>query len=242
MEKKNRELECLQQAVTLGLRKRGRTKTFFKAVEAGLKDKESILDGERPDFIILAPQEQNGKRTLLGIEHFRVDHLVTQKQFKKGNDGKQVASVGIVEQKNVNTFYDKYHEKVMESSEVPEGLLDEMAQLLKSVADNVQKATYRNFMESFIYSTEKHLESVDDYWCALNKKNNGKYNTQMGFLVEVHSDFGHLYLSHDGKTEKAKNGLMPFFEELVQWIEENCDARKVNFIVFYLSNIGKRNP
>ena len=40
----------------------------------------------------------------------------------------------------------------------------------------------------------------------------------------------HLYLSHDGKTEKAKNGLMPFFEELVQWIEENCDARKVNFI------------
>lgn len=28
---------------------------------------------------------------------------------------------------------------------------------------------------------------------------------------------------------------MPFFEEIVQWIEENCDARKVNFIVFYLS-------
>lgn len=104
MEKKNKELECLQQAVTLGLRKRGRTKTFFKAVEAGLKDKESILDGERPDFIILAPQEQNGKRTLLGIEHFRVDHLVTQKQFKKGNGGKQVASVGIVEQKMLIHF------------------------------------------------------------------------------------------------------------------------------------------
>lgn len=28
---------------------------------------------------------------------------------------------------------------------------------------------------------------------------------------------------------------MPFFEEMVQWIEENCDARKLNFIVFYLS-------
>lgn len=235
MEKKSKELDCLRQAVTLGLRRRGKTKEFFKAVEAGLKDKESILDGERPDFIILTQQEQNSKRTLLGIEHFRVDHLVTQKQYKKGNDSKQVASIGIVEQKNVNAFYDRYHEKVMESSEVPEGLLDEMAQLLKSVADNVQKATYRNFIESFIYSMEKHLGSVDDYWCTLNKKNNGKYNTQMGFLVEVHSDFGHLCLSHNGKIKKAPDGLMPFFEEMVQWVEKNCDVRKVNFIIFCLS-------
>ena len=235
MEKKNKELECLQQAVTLGLQKRGRTKAFFKTVAAGLKDKESILDGERPDFIILTPQEQNGKRTLLGIEHFRVDHLVTQKQSKKESSSKQIASVGIVEQKNVDAFYDKYHEKVMGSSEVPEGLLDEMAQLLKSVADNVQKATYRNFMESFIYSMEKHLGSVDDYWFTLNKKNSEKYNTQMGFLVEVHSDFGHLCLSHNGKIKKAPDGLMPFFEEMVRWVEENCDARKVNFIIFYLS-------
>lgn len=83
MEKKNKELDCLQQAVTLGLQKRGRTKAFFKAVEAGLKDKESILDGERPDFIILTPQEQNGKRTLFGIEHFRVDHRVIQKSEKQ---------------------------------------------------------------------------------------------------------------------------------------------------------------
>ena len=111
MEKKSKELDCLRQAITLGLRKRGRTKEFFKAVEAGLNDKESILDGERPDFIILTPQEQNGKRTLFGIEHFRVDHLVTQKQHKKGNDIKQVASIGIVEQKNVNAFYDRYHEE-----------------------------------------------------------------------------------------------------------------------------------
>ena len=138
MEKKSKELDCLRQAVTLGLRKRGRTKEFFKAVEAGLNDKESILDGERPDFIIVTPQEQNGKRTLLGIEHFRVDHLVTQKQYKKGNDSKQVASIGIVEQKNVNAFYDKYHEKVMASPEIPDGLFDGMAKLLENMANNIQ--------------------------------------------------------------------------------------------------------
>ena len=40
MEKKSKELDCLRQAVTLGLRKRGKTKEFFKAVEAGLKDKD----------------------------------------------------------------------------------------------------------------------------------------------------------------------------------------------------------
>ena len=93
MEKKSKELDCLRQAVTLGLRKRGRTKTFFKAVEAGLKDKESILNGERPDFVILTPQEQNGKRTLLGIEHFRVDHRVIQKKRKTEDSERQVASI-----------------------------------------------------------------------------------------------------------------------------------------------------
>jgi uncharacterized protein involved in exopolysaccharide biosynthesis len=51
--------------------------------------------------VILTPQEQNGKRTLLGIEHFRVDHLVTQKQYKKGNDSKQVARAKVQEEKPV---------------------------------------------------------------------------------------------------------------------------------------------
>lgn len=42
----------------IGASEKRTNKTFFKAVEAGLKDKESILDGERPDFVILTPQEQ----------------------------------------------------------------------------------------------------------------------------------------------------------------------------------------
>ena len=45
MEKKSKELDCLRQAVTLGLRKRGRTKTFFKAVEAGLGNKGFLTAG-----------------------------------------------------------------------------------------------------------------------------------------------------------------------------------------------------
>ena len=104
MEKKNKELECLQRAVALGLQKRGRTKAFFKTVEAGLKDKESILDDERPDFVILTPQEQNGKRTLLGIEHFRVDHRVIQKKRKTEDSERQVASIGVVDQKKCIGF------------------------------------------------------------------------------------------------------------------------------------------
>lgn len=235
MEKKSKELECLKQAIALGLHKRGKTKEFFRAIEAGLKDKEAILDGERPDFIMFAPQKNSGKKTVIGIEHFRVDHIVTKKQPKTSGGGNQVASIGVVEQKNVNAFYDKYHEAVMNSEEIPEGLFEGLSQLLESMTNNIQKATYRNFMESFTYSMQKHLESAVDYRHTLEKVSDGAYDTKLGFLVEVHSDFGHLYLSHKGKIQKAKNGLMPIFDEIVQWVEDSFSTRKVDFIILYLS-------
>ena len=102
-------------------------------------------------------------RSLFGLEHFRVDLLVTEKLHIKGYDIKQVASIGIVEQKNVNAFYDRYHEEIMTSPEIPDGLFDGMAQLLEGMVNNIQRATYRNFMESFVYSMERHLSNVADY-------------------------------------------------------------------------------
>lgn len=232
MEKKNKELDCLQQAVTLGLKKRGRTKAFFKAVEAGLKDKESILDGERPDFIILTPQEQNGKRTLFGIEHFRVDHRVIQKKRKTEDSGKQVASIGVVDQKNVSDFYNK---AVQMLEDDPETFSVEMGKVVKGYVENHWSATYNNFIESFKYALDKHRKSIDDYYDELNKKSKGKYNLKLGFLIEVHSEFGPLWAIQKKRVKKMSNGLMPMIEDVVQILENSIDTNKVNFLVLYLS-------
>lgn len=58
----------------------------------------------------------------------------------------------------------------MTSPEIPDGLFDGMAQLLEGMVNNIQRATYRNFMESFVYSMERHLSNVDDYLQELNKR------------------------------------------------------------------------
>lgn len=232
MEKKNKELECLQQAVTLGLQKRGRTKAFFKTVAAGLKDKESILDGERPDFVILTPQEQNGKRTLLGIEHFRVDHRVIQKKRKTEDSERQVASIGVVDQKNVSDFYNK---AMQMHEDAPETFSVEMGKVVKGYVENHWSATYNNFIESFRYTLDKHRKSIDDYYDELNKKSRGKYNLKLGFLIEVHSEFEPLWAIQKKRVKKKPNGLMPMLEDVVQILEDSIDTSKVNFLVFYLS-------
>lgn len=232
MEKKSKELDCLRQAVTLGLRKRGRTKTFFKAVEAGLKDKESILDGERPDFVILTPQEQNGKRTLLGIEHFRVDHRAIQKKRKTEDSERQVASIGVVDQKNVSDFYNK---AIQMHEDAPETFSVEMGKVVKGYVENHWSATYNNFIESFRYTLDKHRKSIDDYYDELNKKRRGKYNLKLGFLIEVHSEFEPLWAIQKKRVKKKPNGLMPMLEDVVQILEDSIDTSKVNFLVFYLS-------
>ena len=149
------EEACLNRAIELALKQRGWTKKFAKSLQAGLQDGLKKVDKDRPDFVVLCPPMENGKKALIGIEHFRVDAHVIQKKTNA------VASTAVVEQRRVDEFYDEHRDRVLKTHQAPQKTLDGLAELLKNQVDVEQKATYSNFVASFEYGLEKHIKHVD---------------------------------------------------------------------------------
>ena len=223
------EEKCLDAAIELGVKQRGWTKKFAKSLKVGLQNGFIRVNENRPDFVILCPPIQGKKSTLIGIEHFRVDLHVLKKATTN-----QVASTAIVEQKHIDKFYNENRDKVLNSQQIPQETLTALARLLKGQIDAVQSATYSNFIASFEYGLKKHISHIDAYWKNLNSIKNSN-DTGLGFLIEIHADFDHLYLWHNGKIRKETGSNMPIFDDVVRLIEENIDAKKVSFVILYFT-------
>lgn len=223
---RNAEENCLNRAIELALKQCGWTKRFAKRLYAGVQDEFKEVDKARPDFVVLCPPTGNEKGKLIGIEHFRVDMHVTQ---KKTND---IASTAIVQQKNISAFYNEHRKKVLESQHIPQETLNDLAQLLKGRIEAEQKATYSNFIASFEYGLKKHVSHIDAYWENLNSIR-GKNDAELGFLIEIHADFDHLYLWHNGKVRKETGQHIPIFDDIIKQIEKNIDTDKVSFVILY---------
>ena len=66
------EEACLNKAIELALKQRGWTKKLAKSLQAGLREGFKKVDRDRPDFVVLCPPITNGKKVLIGIEHFLI--------------------------------------------------------------------------------------------------------------------------------------------------------------------------
>lgn len=220
------EEACLNRAIELALKQRGWTKKFAKSLQAGLQDGLKKVDKDRPDFVVLCPPMENGKKALIGIEHFRVDAHVIQKKTNA------VASTAVVEQRRVDEFYDEHRDRVLKTHQAPQKTLDGLAELLKNQVDVEQKATYSNFVASFEYGLEKHIKHVDAYWKNLNDIR-GNNDIKLGFLIEIHGNFDDLYLWRGGKTRKAIRGRTPIFDDIVNLIEKKVDTKRFSFVILY---------
>ena len=76
--KKNIEEKCLEQALKAGLKDRGETKRILQEL---VGEEIERLNTERPDFIKRHfSKSKCEKDTIVGIEHFRADHLSVLKQ------------------------------------------------------------------------------------------------------------------------------------------------------------------
>lgn len=111
------------------------------------------LDTERPDFIKRhCSKSKREKDTIVGIEHFRVDHLSVLKQ------NGDIGSSGIVFEKDVYKLYNKWHEPVQNGEAFSEKMLEEIGQIMANQLIRLEGATYHSFIDSFKYSLEKTFE------------------------------------------------------------------------------------
>lgn len=229
MGNKKDERKCLERVIELGLKQRGATKQFAKALHTALENGD-IQEQERPDFVVSVSDGKKQRKNVIGIEHFRVDHLVEKKRNKAG-----VVSTGVQAVKNTQNIYEKYHKIVQKSDEVPDFVLEEICVEAGKQVQQLHSATYPNFLKSFSYVLNKHTKHADSYRENLNNHSSKRDNVRLGFLIEIHTEFTHLIYIRKGKRHYAADGTMPMFEDVVKLLEQEIRTAKIDFLILYLS-------
>lgn len=229
MGNKKDERKCLERVIELGLKQRGATKQFAKALHTALENGD-IQEQERPDFVVSVSDEKGQRKNVIGIEHFRVDHLVEKKRNKAG-----VVSTGVQAIQNINDIYEEYHEIVQKSDEIPDFVLEAICAEAGKQAQQLHSATYPNFLKSFSYVLNKHTKQVEAYRENLKNHSGESDSVHLGFLIEIHTEFTNLVYNRKGKRYCAADGTMPMFEDVVQLLEQTTRSAKIDFLVLYLA-------
>lgn len=221
--KKEKESKCLQLALDARKTQHGQSRRILDLLSGSEFPRCS---SERPDFVKLYTHNENS--TLVGIEHFRVDQLSLQKKDSS------VASTGVRTERDIAVLYDKWHKNVQSGEYDQEKLVVDLAELVGTHIKNKEQSTYNTFVESFKYSLQKHVKSIDSYLKELNDLSRGRYPTKLIFLIEIHTELRNLFLNDSKGTRKHRDGITPMFEDIVDLIEKTIDPKKVDYIILCL--------
>lgn len=238
---KDVEIQCLQRVLDSRKEQRGDSKIILNLLEG--QDVERP-NNERPDIVKRVPPVKKGtKGILLGIEHFRVDHLTiekcTQKKDGKTSGKRKLASTAPAIQSDVQSVYNKWHQCLGENNDLKEeALLNASNDIFKVVAKGVQKAydaNYNSLLESLRYNIKSHMDSVDSYYANLKMIATKQENIQMAFLIELHAEFLSLMVRERAGVRMCQYGEVPLFKEIIEILEDKIDKSKIQYIILAIS-------
>ncbi len=190
-----------------------------------LFDSVDFSDEECPDFIGMNQEE----KIMFGIEHFRIDHFITEKR------NHQVGATGVMYKKEIAKVYSTWRDEVLTSDKVPDGAIKDIMNIVTNQLERALSASYRNFICSFKHVLGKHIEHLDRYWERLKLNKIETQTIKMSFLMEIYTDFHGIYLNYHNRTEKNVLGLMPFFEEVLDLLSQ-VPKDKVQYFILYIKN------
>lgn len=227
--KKEIELKCLNTAIENCLSQKGDSNRIGKLMSGTDVERKS---DERPDFIrYLSPTNKNEKGTVVGIEHFMVDHLSKEKQSKKKT---KYQSMGRIHQNNTHSYYEKWHEKVLNSERIPKEAITGLCNTLSSHFNNSAYATIKTFYYSFKCALDTHMASVDEYKRAIKAEADKRNaDNKLIILIEVHSAFQSLFFHHNRNIHYEERPVMLVLDEFIQLLEK-ADKR----VDYYILNFG----
>lgn len=233
MGSKSDELTCLNLAISECTKQKGISKKIGLLLAGQDIDR---MDNERPDFLRCYKSiKKNEKDIVIGIEHFRVDHYSIELSNQR------VGSTGIVYEKRLKTVVDTWNPHIGESKQIPDGALSDISNLIGQAFALRMQATYNAFIESFKYSLNKHMQSIDYYHSVIDNYAKNK-DKRFAFLIEIYSDFNKLLFFHDKNGVHYGENTVPLFDELIR-ILEKVDSRKVNYLILCFGNtVYNKNP
>lgn len=165
---------------------------------------------ERPDITI----KLSRRDAIAGIEHFRIDHHV------KG--GKKAESKSA----ELTNALEKQRQEIMQMPEGPDrdnamvgAIGSNLAKAVQNAYDAAPGSLLSSLRQRLLDKERGHLEKLEDYRENVAKIDDAR-KLEMGFLIEVHSDFRGLYLNNNGKSCQLKQGECPLPSDLYEMLKE----------------------
>ena len=187
--------------------------------KAAKKSEGKIVARDRPDLAIV---RENG--SLVGIEHFRVDHHV------KG--GKKAKSKSAELSRNLEGQRKRLAPRVAEGAGLDEAA-GAFADGLTRQRDNVSNACCADLcrsLERALFDPQfGHEPKLSTYEANIRDGYGSESDIELGYLIELHSDFGKLYLHQGERVHQLKEGECPLFEGVYDLLAQA--SKKVDWIL-----------
>lgn len=214
--KKAHEREVLENALRLAHSRGGEARRNADRLSG-----EIDSSGERPDLVVRAP----GGR-IVGIEHFRVDHFAR-------HDKKVQSAVAPFAAKSAKRL-SRFSPQVM-SGAFPNEMLRAFGEVCSTTIKISKDACMDDLVRSLrtrLFDQGGHAQKLEIYRNNLIG-NKAVDKVELGYLIEIHSDFSYLYY-HDGTSiYSVKPGQCPMFEEAFDLLHEASQDIDWIILAFY---------
>lgn len=222
--KKEHEREVFESALRVARKKGGEARRNVDRLSGNIDSSD-----EEPDLVVRA---QGGR--IVGIEHFRVDQLV-----KPGKSAQSAAA-------RFSNDNEKKRKAIVEGASSSE-LNEEMVELFGNVASEAIRLSKNSCLDDLVRSIDAglfgkngHAYKLDAYREHLQQRFEETYS-ELGYLIELHSDFRGLFC-HDGHAiRRLSLGELPMFTEIyalllrasrdVDWIVLACCGSVTNEVI-----------
>lgn len=194
--KKRRELGLLEQTLGCARGKGGEARRNVDRL-AG-----SIVLREEPDFAMLS----NDSKRVIGIEHFRIDHLVRKDkkvqsraaQFANEIERKREATLSIVDEAERESIQIDYFREILEQAIYLE--------------DSASPDDLLRSLNARLYGETGHCTKLDTY--SHNLEHSYLCSSiELGFFIELHSDFSNCFLHDKNRFKQLVSGEYPLSPE-----------------------------
>lgn len=187
--------------------------------KAAKKIEGKIVPRDKPDLPVV---RENG--SLVGIEHFRVDHHV--------RGGKSAKSKSAELSRNLEKQRKQLAPRVAEGADLDEAA-GVLADGLTRQRDNVNNACCADLCRSLgraLFDPEfGHEPKLSTYEANIRDDYGSESDIELGYLIELHSDFGKLYLHQGERVHQLKEGECPLFEGVYDLLAQA--SKKVDWIL-----------
>lgn len=168
-------------------------------------------DDERPDLEI-----RRGNGSIIGIEHFRIDHHIKRGRSASSKSAELMANMN-AQRERLKPALNRSDEALDEAADVVASFIaKEVYQCHSACCDDLTRSLSVRLFDK----RSGHAIRLLDYRKNLIERYGDDRNIELGYLIEVHSDFHSLFLHTGSKVVRLQSGHCPLFGDLFTLLQK----------------------